>query len=79
MHQAVSGFLLMYSKITPTCFGKGCHLPGVVGALQATQVMSMFWACTNRNPYTPTIHTLSIHKPKHGVNVEYINENPLAP
>jgi hypothetical protein len=29
----------MYSSFTPTCFGKG-----VVGALEATQVMSVLWA-----------------------------------
>jgi hypothetical protein len=35
--------LLMYSRFTPTCFGKWLPSSGGVGALKATQVISVLW------------------------------------
>jgi hypothetical protein len=49
--------LLMYSKFTPTCFGKW-HLQGVVGALEATQTVFVLWGYTDYDPSMPTIQTL---------------------
>jgi hypothetical protein len=42
--------LLMCLKFPPCVLASGCHLKGVIGALEATQAMSVLWACTDYDP-----------------------------
>jgi hypothetical protein len=44
------GFIDLF-QIYPNIFrASGCHLQGVVGALEATQVISVLWANTDYDP-----------------------------
>jgi hypothetical protein len=93
--------LLMYSRFTPTCSGKCLPSSGGRRCLRScsSSVCNLGvyglrfhdnWPqWTDRNPYTPTIHTLlehvlrhlrsskdGNHLPKHvGVNLEYVNKS----
>jgi hypothetical protein len=42
--------LLMYSKFTPTCFGKWLPLQGAAGVLVVTPVLSVLWAYMDYDP-----------------------------
>jgi hypothetical protein len=67
MRQGTSGFIHVFQFYLEHVSASGCHLQGVVGALEAAQVVSALWAYTDytfhykwpywtdRNPYTPTI------------------------
>jgi hypothetical protein len=55
----------------------GCHLQGVLGALEANQAMSVLWAYTYYGPSSvASCRGNGNHLPKHvGVNLEHINKS----
>jgi hypothetical protein len=74
MRQGTSGFCNAFQVLPQHVSASGCHLQGVVGALEANQAVSVLWACTDydpsrgaicsgmsdRNPYSPQYrHCLS--------------------
>jgi hypothetical protein len=46
----------MYARFTQHISASGCHLQGVVGALEATQVISVLWMYVD---YDSSVCTLS--------------------
>jgi hypothetical protein len=53
MRQGTSGFLLMCSKFYPDMFRQVVAIfRGVIGALLATQAMSVLWAYTGYGPFS---------------------------
>jgi hypothetical protein len=50
MCQGTSGFYNVFQILPRHVSASGCHLQGVVGALEATQAMSVLWAYTDYDP-----------------------------
>jgi hypothetical protein len=46
----LAGFINVLHFLPRHVSAIGCHLHGVVGDLEATQVMSVLWECTNYDP-----------------------------
>jgi hypothetical protein len=52
MRQGTSWIYLCIPDLPQHVSASGCHLQGVVGALGATQVISVLWAYTDYDPST---------------------------
>jgi hypothetical protein len=50
MRQGASGFYSCIPSLPQHVSANGYHLQGIVGALEATQVVSVLWACTDDDP-----------------------------
>jgi hypothetical protein len=50
MRQRASGFYSCAPSLPQHVSANGCHLQGVVGVLEATQVMSVLWGYMDYDP-----------------------------
>jgi hypothetical protein len=50
MRKGTSGFINMFQILPRHVSASGCHFQGVVGALEATQAVSVLWAYTDCDP-----------------------------